>query len=109
MSHLASLADVDPAWCIAAAPGNNAKIYGLESGFVANGKLADLLIIDAPLGCTKHSALSALANGDPVAIGAVITEGVPRFVGRSRNTPPTTRRVYVSENRMPQSYDTPRH
>ena len=109
MSHLASLADLDPAWCIAAATGNNAKIYGLESGFVANGKLADLLIIDAPLGCTKHSALSALANGDPVAIGAVITEGVPRFVGRSRNTPPTTRRVYVSENRMPQSYDTPRH
>lgn len=89
--------------------GTNAKIYGLESGFVANGKLADLLIIDAPLGCTKNSALGALANGDPVAIGAVITDGVPRFVGRSRNTPPTTRRVCVSENRVPQSYDTPRH
>jgi enamidase len=109
MSHLASLADVDPAWCIAAATGNNAKIYGLESGFVANGKLADLLIIDAPLGCTKNSALGALANGDPVAIGAVITDGVPRFVGRSRNTPPTTRRVRVSENRVPQSYETPRY
>jgi len=39
----------------------------------------------------------------------VITDGVPRFVGRSRNTPPTTRRVCVSENRVPQSYDTLRY
>ena len=52
--------------------------------------------------------VKARANGDPVAVGAVITDGVPRFVGRSRNTPPTARRVCVSENRVPQSYDTPR-
>ena len=109
MSHIASLAGVDPAWCIAAATGNNAKIYGLESGFVQEGKLADVLIIDAPLGCTKATALEALRNGDPIAIGAAITDGVPRFVGRSRNTPPTTRKVQVIENRVPQSYETPRH
>ena len=37
-----------------------------------------------------------MKNGDMAAIGAVITVGVPRFVGRSRNTPPTTRTVSVS-------------
>ena len=42
-----------------------------------------------------------MSNGDPVAIGAVITDGVPRFVGRSRNTPPTTRKVAVSRCEVP--------
>ena len=39
-----------------------------------------------------------MKNGDPVAIGAVIAGGVPRFVGRSRNTPPTTRTVAVARS-----------
>ena len=51
------------------------------------------------------------ADGATVCPGLIDSQvtGVPRFVGRSRNTPPTTRRVCVSENRVPQSYDTPRY
>ena len=37
----------------------------------------------------------------PVAIGAVITDGIPRFVGCSRNTPPTTRPVTVARCEVP--------
>ena len=53
------------------------------------------------LGATRPDALTAMSNGDPVAIGAVIADGVPRFVGRSRNTPPTTRPVTVARCEVP--------
>ena len=35
---------------------------------------------------------------------AVITGGVPRFVGRSRNTPETCRRAKVAQSRVPQLF-----
>ncbi len=52
-------------------------------------------------GATKPDALATMSSGDPVAIGAVITDGIPRFVGRSRNTPPTTRPVTVARCEVP--------
>jgi enamidase len=96
IAHLASLADIAPELAIAAATGSNARVYGLDTGFLAAGKAADIVLIDAPDGGTQNSALAAIRNGDIAAIGAVITAGVPRFVGRSRNTPGTTRRVRVA-------------
>ena len=109
MTHLAGLGGIDPAWCIAAATGNNAAVYGLDSGLLQPGKAADMVIMDAPLGGTQGTALDAISNGDPVAIGSVISDGVPRFVGRSRNTPPTTRKVQVVKNHLPRSFETARH
>ena len=101
MVNIASLAGFDPTWMIAASTGNVAEIYGLNSGFLRPGRDADVVIIDAPLGATKPDALTTMSNGDPVAIGAVITDGIPRFVGRSRNTPPTTRKVAVTRCEVP--------
>ena len=109
MTHLAGLGGIDPAWCIAAATGNNAAVYGLDTGLLQPGKAADMVIMDAPLGGTQGTALDAISNGDPVAIGSVISDGVPRFVGRSRNTPPTTRKVQVVKNHLPRSFETARH
>ncbi|MGI9413965.1 MAG: amidohydrolase family protein, partial [Hyphomicrobiales bacterium] len=109
MTHLASLGGLDPAWCIAAATGNNAAVYGLDTGLLQPGKAADIVIMDAPLGGTQGTALDGLKNGDPVAIGSVISDGVPRFVGRSRNTPPTTRKVQVVRNTLSHSFETARH
>ena len=100
MIQIASLTDFDPVEMIAAATGNVAKVYGLNSGFIRAGCDADLVIVDAPLGGTQGTALEAMKNGDPFAIGAVITDGVPRFVGRSRNTPPTTRTVAVARSNV---------
>ena len=45
-------------------------------------------------------ALAAIANGDIPAVGAVVTAGVPRFVGRSRNTPASIKRIRVAECRI---------
>jgi enamidase len=104
MSHLASLANVPPEVAIAMATGNNARVYRLNSGVIAPGRDADIALVDACLGGSQDDALSALKNGDIMGVGAVITDGVPRFVGRSRNTPETTRRAKVAQSRIPQLF-----
>jgi len=95
ISQIASLTSFDVPELIAAATGNVAKCYGLNSGFLKPSYDADIVLIDAPLGGTQVDALRALKNGDPCAIGAVLTAGVPRFVGRSNNTPPPIREIKV--------------
>jgi enamidase len=100
IAHLASLTDMTAERFICAATGSNARVYGLSSGFIAPGKDADVVLIDAPDGGTQSNALAAIKHGDIAAIGAVISDGVPRFVGRSRNTPPTTRRARVARSRV---------
>jgi enamidase len=109
IAHLASLGRVEPELAIAAATGNNARVYGLNSGRIAVGADADLVLLDAPDGGSQREALDAIRNGDIAAIGAVISCGEPRFVGRSRNSPPTTRSVRVATCRIPMSFAAPAH
>lgn len=98
ISHLASLGGVAPEIAIAAATGSNARIYRLNSGIIAPGKDADIVVIDACAGGSRQDALSGLRNGDVPAVGAVLTAGIPRFVGRSRNTPETIKKVRVARS-----------
>jgi len=109
IAHLASLTEMSAERFICAATGSNARIYGLNSGFVAPGKDADLVLIDAPEGGTQSSALAAIKHGDIAAVGAVISGGVPRFVGRSRNTPATTRKARVARSRVTQDFAAAAH
>ena len=109
IAHLASLTDMPAEQFICAATGNNAKVYGLDSGFIAPGKAADIVLIDAPDGGTQSDALAAIKHGDIAAVGAVVTAGVPRFVGRSRNTPATTRKARVARSRVVQDFAAPAH
>jgi len=104
IAHLSSLTDMPPERFICAATGSNARVYGLNSGLLSPGKAADIVLIDAPDGGTKKTALAAIKNGDIAAIGAVVTAGVPRFVGRSRNTPATTRKARVAASRVAQDF-----
>lgn len=104
ISHLASLGGMAPERAIAAATGNNARVYGLNCGLLAPGRDADIVLIDACDGGSCRDALSGLANGDVPAVAAVLSDGVPRFVGRSRNTPATTRPVRVQSTRLPRSF-----
>lgn len=105
MIFLASMTDIPPEWLIAAATGNVARIYRLNAGLLASGSDADVVILDAPLGGTQSTALAAMKHGDPPAVAAVITDGVPRFVGRSRNTPPPMRHVHVAASRVMQTFE----
>src|SRR6187455_1854030 len=101
--------DMAPERFICAATGSNARVYGLDSGLLAPGKAADIVLIDAPDGGTQDNALAAIKHGDIAAIGAVVTAGVPRFVGRSRNTPATTRKARVAVSRVTQDFAAPGH
>ena len=101
ISHLASLGAIPVEWAIAAATGNNAKTYRLNAGFLRAGRDADIVIIDACAGGATGDALSALRNGDIAAVAAVVSAGIPRFVGRSRNTPAPVRPVRVAACRLP--------
>lgn len=109
MSHLASLGGIAPELCIAAATGSNARVYRLDSGSLAAGKAADIVLLDAPDGGTQDSALAAIRNGDIAAVGAVISAGEPRFVGRSRNTPATTRTIRVASCKLIRDFSGARH
>jgi enamidase len=109
ISHLASLGGMPPEQAIAAATGNNARVYRLNSGMLQVGKDADVVLIDACAGGSQPDALSALRNGDVPAVAAVFTDGVPRFVGRSRNTPASIRNVRVTHCALPRDFSGAAH
>ena len=96
IAHCASLADLAPEALLCAATGSNARVYRLNCGFLSPGKDADIILLDAPLGGSTDNALDAIRNGDIAAVRAVVSGGVPRFVGRSRNTPTGMRNVRVA-------------
>ena len=104
IAHCASLTELAPEHFICAASGSNARVYGLDSGFLAPDKAADIVLIDAPDGGTQKTALAAIKHGDIAAIGGVITAGIPRFIGRSRNTPATMRTARVVKSCVPQDF-----
>ncbi len=109
IAHCASLTDMPPERFICAATGSNARVYGLDSGYLAAGKSGDIVLIDAPDGGTQKTALAAIKHGDIAAIGAVVSAGVPRFVGRSRNTPSTTRKARVVKSTVMQDFAATSH
>jgi enamidase len=91
IAHLSSLTDMPAEQFICAATGNNAKVYGLDSGFITPGKAADIVLIDAPDGGTQHSALAAIKHGDIAAIGAVITAAFHASSGAAATRPNDTK------------------
>jgi enamidase len=109
ISHLASLGGMAPELAIAVATGNNARVYRLNSGLLEVGRDADVVLIDACAGGAMDDALSALRNGDIPAVAAVFTDGVPRFVGRSRNTPASIRTVKVAHCTLPRDFSAAAH
>jgi len=96
INHLASLTRVSPEEAICMATGNTAKIYNLNRGVIAEGKEADLVIMDAPMGSVGEDALSAIEAGDVPGVAMVLVDG-EIVVAKSRNTPPTKRKPTVSQ------------
>ena len=84
ISHLASLAKIPVEWAIAAATGNNAEVYRLNSGYLRPGQDADVVVIDACAGGSQDNALDALRNGD---IAAVARRGFGRHAAICRAEP----------------------
>ena len=100
ITEMATLSEHPPEWMIAAATGNVARTYGLNNGLLREGKDGDVLLVDAPLGGTQKTCLDAIKHGDVWSLVGCFTNGEPRFVGRSRNTPPPLRYPKVQRSRI---------
>jgi enamidase len=100
LALLVALGDCPPETAVAMATGNTARVYGLDVGLIAQGRAADLVICDAPVGSVGQTALEALRAGDLPGISMIIIDGVPR-VGRSRNTAPAARAAEVTHGHAP--------
>ncbi len=96
INFLASLCGVKAEEAIAMATGNTARVYKLNRGVVANGKEADFVIMDAPIGSVGKDALSAIEIGDIPGVAGVMIDGQMK-IGISRNTPPPNGKI-VSSN-----------
>ena len=98
LTEMSTLTGVEPERLIGTATGNCSRVYGLNAGRLEPGMAADVTVIDASQGCTQPDALGAMRNGDIPAVAAVFSNGVPRFIGKSRNTPPPTRLIAIVKN-----------
>jgi enamidase len=100
LALLVALGDCPPEAAVAMATGNTARVYGLDTGVIAPGREADLVICDAPVGSVATSALEALRAGDLPGVSMVVIDGIPR-IGRSRNTAPAARAAEVTRGQAP--------
>jgi enamidase len=93
--EISTLTGVAPETVLALATGNNADAWNLDTGRIAVGRAADLVVLDAPWGSVASDALGAIANGDMPGISAVVIDGQVRTL-RSRNTPAAARMATVT-------------
>lgn len=94
MAYVASETDATAAEAICFATGNTAKVYGLNTGLIKEGKEADFVIMDTPMGSIGTNALEALEAGDLPGISMVVIDGKVMFT-KSRNTPPANTKAVV--------------
>lgn len=92
--HLASLTAVKPEQAVCMATGNAARVHKLPRGLIMEGKEADLVIMDTPMGSVGADALTAIEAGDVPAVSMVLVDG-EIVVSKSRNTPPPVRKPQV--------------
>lgn len=90
INHICSLSELAPELAVCMATGNTARVHKLDAGFLEQGRAADLLIMDAPMGSVADDALGALKAGDVPGVGMVLVDGEV-VVNKSRNTPPPKR------------------
>jgi enamidase len=94
LSLLASMTPIRPEEALCMATGNTGRIYKLNRGVIAEGKEADLVVMDTPMGSVGKDALAALGAGDVPAVSMVLVDG-KIVVNGSRNTPPPVRKARV--------------
>lgn len=94
MCQIASVSEIAPELVVCMATGNSAGAYELNTGVVAVGKEADLVIMDAPMGSVADDALGAFAAGDIPGVSHVLINGQV-LVTKSRNTPPAKKSAKV--------------
>jgi enamidase len=85
---LTSIAGLTPGQAIAIATGNTARAHGLDTGILANGRPADIVVCGPVKGSKGTTLTDAIAHGDLPGVSHVLIDGLPVVRGRSRQTPP---------------------
>jgi enamidase len=93
---LCSVCGLLPGEAVAIATGNTARAHGLDVGVLTEGAPADIVICGPVEGSTGTSVADAIAHGDLPGIAYVLVDGEIVVSGRSRQTPPTKRRLSIS-------------
>lgn len=89
---LSGTAKLPPPQAVACATGNTARAIGLKDvGTLAEGKCADLIICDAPLGGTGDNAGASIAEGTVPGVSMVMIDGAVMHEGAAVNTAPPKR------------------
>lgn len=89
---LSGTAKLPPPQAVACATGNTARAIGLKDvGTLAEGKCADLIICDAPLGGTGDNAGASIAEGTVPGVSMVLIDGAVMHEGAAVNTAPPKR------------------
>ena len=94
ISFISSLTQIPAEQALCMATGNTARTYELNTGLVEEGREADLVIMDAPMGSAGSSALEAFEVGDLPGISLVVVDGQV-IINGSSNTPPPTRKAQL--------------
>lgn len=96
IAYVSSVAEVPPEIAIAMATGNVARAHELPQGLLAEGRPADIVLLDRIKGSVASDALDSFSKGDLPGISAVLIDGEVRVAGRSEQTPPPERAVTVT-------------
>ena len=91
---IASMTDVTAEEALCMATGNTARTYGLNVGIIEEGREADLVLMDAPMGSVGKDCIQALEAGDLPGVSMVVIDGKV-VATKSRNTPPPTTKAVV--------------
>ncbi|MGI6486598.1 MAG: amidohydrolase family protein [Tepidanaerobacteraceae bacterium] len=94
VAFIASLAGVPGEQALCMATGNTARTYELNVGIIEEGREADLVLMDAPMGSVGDNAVEALEAGDLTGISMIIIDGKV-VAQKSRNTPPPKRKAVL--------------
>ena len=85
---LTTCCDMSPAQAVACATGNNASAFKLDTGMIAPGRCADLIVCDAPVGSTYQNASQTLSAGVIPGVSLVMVDGKVVVEAAKVNTAP---------------------
>jgi len=100
MALLSSLAGIPPEIVFCFATGNVAQAHHLDSGTIAPGKPADLVIMGRIQGCQAKDDLDVFRIGDIPGITMVIIDGKIRIRDRSYQTPPPQVKAVIEKETL---------
>lgn len=97
IAELSSIGEMPATDVIAFATSNAARVLRREEGVLEEGRPADLLLVQEPVGGPADHPVKALGRGDIAGIAGVLINGQIRAL-RSRNSPAPVREVVVEKS-----------